>query len=139
MPTSFESVTAPPFAPRLPAKWYELAFKTLFSGSSAAARAFKVSRMTIWRWRHDRAPLPRWAAELLAQLLQDKLGDLMQAQQQLRYYLDRPLPPPRPLTGVCRGRCRKPKKVPTTPEEWAALEAEHERTRPWSGPTFPFR
>ena len=124
---------------RPPAGQHNLAFKIAFNSSnSAAARVFGVSPMTIWRWRHDRTPLPRRAAELLAELLRDKYSDVVAARDQIRLYLDRPPPPPRPLSGACFGRCRKPKKFPTTPEEWAALEAEHQRTRPWSGPTFRF-
>lgn len=113
MPPSSRTVTSPRFAPRLTPGDQALAFRAVFNSSdAAAARFFGVSRMTIWRWRHDRVRLPKKVAEILATLVQDKLADVLAAQQQLRWFLDRP-PPIRRLTGSCacggRGRRAWPK------------------------------
>jgi hypothetical protein len=81
----------------------------------------RVSKMTVWRWRHDRSPLPRPVAKTLHELVREKVSDAHAAEQELRWFLDRPPPPPRKLSGCCAGLHRKIKKMPRTAEEWAAL------------------
>jgi hypothetical protein len=87
----------------------------------AAARTFGVSRMQVWRWRHDRSPLPRPVAKALHELVREKVCDAHAAEQELRGFLNRPPPAPRKLSGCCAGRHRKIIKMPRTAEEWAAL------------------
>jgi hypothetical protein len=70
--------------------------------------------MTIWRWRHDRSPLPEWVWKILNDLVQDKVREAHEAQQEFRYFLQEPPKPPRKLSGCCAGRYRKPKKWPMT-------------------------
>jgi hypothetical protein len=86
---------------------HELAFKVAFGSYGAAARALHVSRMTIWRWCHDRAQLPRWAADILTDLLQQRVAEAHAAQDHLRYFLSLPPTPARPLSGACAGYSRK--------------------------------
>jgi hypothetical protein len=100
---------------------HDLAFKVAFGGDGAAARYLKVSRMSVWRWRHDRAPLPKWVADILPDLIQAKVAEAHEAQTQFGYFLREPPKPPRKLSGCCAGRYRKAKRMPRTPEEWAAL------------------
>jgi hypothetical protein len=107
--SSFGSVTSSPFEPRLPGGRHDLLFKVVFGSDAAAARFFRVSKMTIWRWRHDRTPLPTWAAEIFTDLVQTKVAEAHQAQQELRWFLNRPPEPPRPLSGCCAGYVRRPK------------------------------
>jgi hypothetical protein len=57
--------------------------------------------MTIWRWRHDRSPLPKWVLSVLDGLIQKKVEQAHEAQAQLRDIRQLPLKPPRPLTGCC--------------------------------------
>ena len=121
MPSSSELVTPSRFERRLPGGRHDLAFKVAFGGDAAAARSLRVSKMTVWRWRHDRAPLPRWVAQLLPDLVQTKVAEAHEAQTQLRYFLQEPPKPPRPLSGCCAGLHRRAKRMPRTPEEWAAL------------------
>ena len=46
--------------------------------------------MTIWRWRNGRCPLPVFALNALLDLLQTKVADAHQAQQDFRYFLAEP-------------------------------------------------
>jgi hypothetical protein len=39
----------------------------------AAARHYRTSRMTVWRWRHNKSPLPRSISDDLAILVQKKV------------------------------------------------------------------
>jgi hypothetical protein len=117
----FETVTRSPFEHRLPRGRHDLAFKVAFGSDAKVARALKRSRMTVWRWRHDRAPLPKFVSEILTDLLQRRVEEAHQAQDDLRRYRAEPPKPPRPLSGCCAGRYRRPKRMPRTPEEWAAL------------------
>jgi hypothetical protein len=122
MPSGFGSVTSSRFEAKLPPGKHAPAFKVAFGGSdAAAARYFHVSRMAVWRWRHDRSPLPRRVAEILHTLVNDKVADAHAAEQELRWFLQRPPPPPRKLSGCCAGRGRKAKELPVTAEDWAAL------------------
>jgi hypothetical protein len=113
--------TSSRFERRLPVGRHNLAFKVAFGGDGKAARAFNVSRMTVWRWRHDRAPLPGHVIKALTDLIQSKVIEAHEAQTQFGYFLLEPPKPPRPLSGCCAGRYRRPKRMPRTPEEWAAL------------------
>ncbi len=54
------------------------------ASDAAAARVLCVSKMTIWRWRHDRSPLPGWVAEILPDCLQNKVAVLGQISTRLR-------------------------------------------------------
>jgi hypothetical protein len=63
MTSCSESVTASRFERRVPGGRLDLVFKVAFGNDAAAARALHVSKMTVWRWRHDRSPLPKRATE----------------------------------------------------------------------------
>jgi hypothetical protein len=101
-----EIVTPSRFRRRLPGGRHDLLFKVVFHSDAAAARSLRVSKMSIWRWRHDRAPLPDWVAVIMTDLIQIKVEEAHQAQDQLRYYRAEPPRPPRPLSGCCAGRAR---------------------------------
>jgi hypothetical protein len=81
-------------------------FKVAFGSDAAAARFFRVSKMTIWRWRHDRSPLPESVSKILPDLLHAKVAEAHEAQQDFRYFLQEPPKPPRKLSGCCAGRQR---------------------------------
>jgi hypothetical protein len=70
--------------------------------------------MTIWRWRHHRAPLPKWLADILADRIQTRVEEAHEAQKQLNDFRTLPPRPPRELSGYCAGLHR-------TAEDWAAL------------------
>ena len=65
MPSRFTPVTSSRFERRLPGGRHDLLFKVVFGSDGSAARYFQVSRMTVWRWRHDKAPLPKRVLEAL--------------------------------------------------------------------------
>jgi hypothetical protein len=67
--------------------------------------------MTIWRWRHDKAPLPDWVSKILPDLIQEKVAEAHQAQSELKYYLAQPPRPPRKLSGCTARYQRKPAKA----------------------------
>jgi hypothetical protein len=94
-------VTSSHFERRQPGGRLDMIFRVAFGSDAAAARALRVSRMTIWRWRHDRAPLPRWVAEALPGLIQTKVTEAHLAQDELGYFLALPPKPPRKLSGCC--------------------------------------
>jgi hypothetical protein len=105
----FDSVTSSRFERRLPGGKYDLMFKVAFGSNAAAARALRVSIMAIWRWRHDRAPLPKWVADILADRIQTRVEEAHAAQSQLHDFLREPPKPPRKLSGCCAGRERRVK------------------------------
>jgi hypothetical protein len=104
---SFGSVKSSRFERRLPGGKHDLLFKVAFGGDAAAARLLKVSRMAVWRWRHDRSPLPERVIEVLPDLLQTKVVEAYAALNQLQDLLALPPSPPRPLSGACAGYFRK--------------------------------
>src|SRR5947209_8351097 len=101
--------TSSRFERRLSPGRHDLAFKVAFGGNSAAARVLRVSPMTVWRWRHDRSPLPNWVADLLEQIVQTKVAEAHEAQSALRYFRALGPKPPRPLSGCCVGLNRRRK------------------------------
>jgi hypothetical protein len=109
MRSSSGGVTPSKFERRLPAGQHDLLFKVVFGSDAKAARALGVSTMQVWRWRHDRSPLPRHVAEQLVDRVQFRVLEAHEAQNQLRYFLELPPKPPRPLSGVCAGYYRKPR------------------------------
>jgi Homeodomain-like domain len=90
MRSRFDSVTPWRFERRLPAGRHDLVFKVAFGSDAAAARALGVSRMTVWRWRHDRAPLPEFLLNILPDSLQSRVAEAHEAQQAFRYFLAEP-------------------------------------------------
>jgi hypothetical protein len=121
MRSSFGAATSSRFARRLPGGRHDLLFQVVFGSDAVASRFFRVSRMTVWRWRHDKAPLPKRVIDALPELLQQRVAEAHLAQTEFRYFLLEPPKPIRPLSGCCAGRHRKIKKMPRTAEEWAAL------------------
>ena len=111
MPLRFGSATSSRFERRLPGGRHDLLFKVVFGSDAAAGQYFRASRMTIWRWRHDRAPLPKWVADALSDLVQISVAEAHAAQDELRYFLALPSKAPRPLSGCCAGYVRKPKTL----------------------------
>jgi hypothetical protein len=90
MPPRSNPVTSSRFKRRLPAGRHDLVFKVVFGSNGAAARFFRVSKMTIWRWCHDRGPLPEFVVRAMPNLLQGKVAEAHQAQQDFRYFLAEP-------------------------------------------------
>lgn len=100
MPTCSARVTSSRFVAHVPLADQAAVFTALFDSTADAARRLAVSRMSVWRWRHGRSPIPRWAAERLDDLARDKLAAVVATQDCLRALLDRPTPIRR-LTGCC--------------------------------------
>src|SRR5579864_457512 len=121
MPSRSEIITRSRFERRLPRGKHDFLFRVVFGGDAAAARFFRVSKMTVWRWRHDRTPLPKRVVEKLPDLIQRKVAEAHLAQTEFGYFLALPPRPPRKLTGCCAGRHRRVKKMPVTAADWAAL------------------
>lgn len=90
MRSSSDSVTSSRFERRLPAGRHDRVFDVVFGSDGRAARFFGVTRMTIWRWRHDRSPLPEFVLRVLPDLLQRKVAEAHEAQQDFRYFLAEP-------------------------------------------------
>ncbi len=106
MPSSVGFVTSSRFQRRLPGGKHDRLFKVAFDGYGAAARFFRVSRMSVWRWTRDNAPLPKNVADILADLIQNKVAEACAARDELRYLRALPPRPPRPFSGCCAGRKR---------------------------------
>jgi hypothetical protein len=87
MPSRFGPVTSSRFKRRLPAGRHDPVFRAVFGSYGAAARFFRVSKMTIWRWCHDRGPLPEFVIRALPNLLKDKVAEAHQAQQEFGSFL----------------------------------------------------
>jgi hypothetical protein len=96
-------------------------FRVAFGNDATAARYLKVSRYSVWRWRHDRAPLPKWVAEKMQNLAHNKVVEAHEAERQLRDFLSLPQKLPRKLSGCCAGLHRRVKKMPVTAADWATL------------------
>ena len=90
MPARSGLVTSRRFERRVAPGRHDHAFKVVFGSYAAAARFFGVSKMQVWRWCHDRSPLPEPVLRLLPDLLQDKVAEAHRAQQDFRYYLAEP-------------------------------------------------
>jgi hypothetical protein len=63
----------------------------------------------------------RIQVSVLPDLLQAKVAEAHEAQQDFKYFLREPPKPLRPLSGCCAGYQRRLKKWPMMPEDWAAL------------------
>jgi len=120
MRSSSHSVTRSRFERRTLGGRHDHLFEVVFGGDGAAARFFGVSKMTVWRWRHDRAPLPPGVADLLAQIIRDRVREAHLAEKQLNDFRREPPRPPRKLSGCCAGRARRVKRISLTDEEWDA-------------------
>ena len=103
MARSFDTVTSSRFQRHLPGGRHDLVFRVAFGSDAAAARAFRVTKMTVWRWRHDRTPLPQRVVEALPDLIQNKVVEAHLAQTELRHFLALPPKPLRKLSGCCAG------------------------------------
>ena len=88
--TVFRSVTSSRFERRVPAGRHDRVFEVVFGSNAAAARFFSVSKMQVWRWRHDRSPLPEPVIRALPDLLQKKVAEAHEAQQDFRFFLAEP-------------------------------------------------
>ena len=99
MPVCADTVTPSRYESRLAPGRHNLVFKVLFGSDAAAARFFHVSKMTVWRWRHDRSALPEPVKQALLDLLQKVVAEAHQAQQEFRYFLLELPKPPRKLPG----------------------------------------
>jgi hypothetical protein len=62
----------------------------VFGGDAAAARFFGVSKMTVWRWRHDRSPLPERVIRALPDLLQKAVAKAHEALQEFNFFISEP-------------------------------------------------
>jgi len=107
MSSCSQAVTRSTFERRLPGGQHDLAFKVAFGSNAAASRALRVSKMTVWRWRRDRSPVPELVLEILDDLVQSKVAEAHEAQERLRYFRSLPPKAPRPLSGACTGYFRK--------------------------------
>ena len=104
------TVTSSRFERRAPPGRHDLLFRVVFGSDGAAARHYRITRMTVWRWRHDRSPLPRSVSDDLASLVQKKVEEAHLAQNELKYYLAEPPKPPRKLSGCCARYARREKR-----------------------------
>jgi hypothetical protein len=86
----FVLVTSSRFERQIPAGRHDLVFKVAFGSDAAAARSLGVSKMTVWRWRHGRSPLPISVIKTMPDLLQAKIAEAHEAQQEFRYFLAEP-------------------------------------------------
>jgi hypothetical protein len=121
MPPCSEPVTSSPFERRLPGGRLDSVFKVAFGSNAAAARALRVSKMTIWRWRHDQSQPPESVAGVLADRIEGKVREVQAAEDELRCFRALAPRPPRKLSGCCAGLSRRAKRLPRTAEDWAAL------------------
>src|SRR5271154_6209632 len=101
MPPRSGPVTRSRFERRLTGGRFDRVFQVAFGSDAAAARFLRVSRMTVWRWRHGKAPLPQWLVGILPDLLQNQVAEAHLAQTDFGYFLSLPPRSPRPLSGCC--------------------------------------
>ena len=111
MPPRSGPVTRSRFQRQLTGGRFDRVFQVAFGSDAAAARFLRVSRMAVWRWRHDKAPLPPWLVKILPDLLQNQVAEAHLAQTEFGYFLALPPRPPRPLTGCCAGLHRRAYKA----------------------------
>jgi hypothetical protein len=97
-----ESVTPPRFQRKNHGGRFDRLFGVVFGTTGAAARRLSVNRMRIWRWRHS-ADLPDWVAEILTDLVQRRVEEAHEVQDDLRRYREMSPKPLRRLTGCCAG------------------------------------
>jgi hypothetical protein len=98
---SSDLVTSSRFEPRSPPGPLDRVFKVAFGTYGAAARHFRVTRMTLLRWRRKKPPPPRWVLDALKDPIQTKVEEAHAAQFELNYSLGLPPRPPRKLSGCC--------------------------------------
>lgn len=106
MLTCSARVTSSRFVAHVPLADQATVLTALFAGPADAARRLGVSRMSVWRWSHGRAPIPKWAAERLDDLARDKFAAVSAARDSIRDALERPMPRRR-LTGCCAVQHRR--------------------------------
>jgi hypothetical protein len=105
-----ETVTSSRFERRAPPGRLDSIFEAAFGSDGAAARYFNVSKMTIWRWRHDKSDPPKWVLDVLTDLVQKKVGEVHQAQRELKDFIaELRFKRPRKLSGCCAGYQRNAK------------------------------
>jgi len=74
---AIHAVTRPCFERRALGGRHDLPFRVV----GVAARFFGVSKMTVWRWRHDRAVLPKPVIEAVSDLIQKREAEAHLAKQ----------------------------------------------------------
>jgi hypothetical protein len=105
------SVTSSRFQRKIPSGRHDLLFRVVFGSAGAAAKYLGVSKMQIWRWRHS-PHLPDRVASILTDLVQKRVEQAHEAQDDLRRYRAEPPKPPRKLSGCCAGYGRKISRAP---------------------------
>ena len=104
------TVTPSRFERRTPPGRHDLLFKVVFGSDGAAALHYKKTRMTIWRWRHDKAPLPSWVSDDLVGLIQKRVAEAHEAQDEHNRFRALPPRPQRPLSGCTANYARREKR-----------------------------
>jgi hypothetical protein len=84
------SLTSSRFERRVPAGRHDRVFEVVFGSNAAAARIFGVTKMQVWRWRHDRSPLPERVIRAMPDLLQNRVAEACEARQAFRDFLCEP-------------------------------------------------
>jgi hypothetical protein len=95
------AVTSSPFERRSSPGRHDLLFKVVFGSDGAAARHYGKTRMTVWRWRHGKSPLPDSVSDDLAGLIQKRVAEVHEAQVEHNRFRALPPRPPRKLSGCC--------------------------------------
>ena len=93
------TVTSPRFERRTPPGRHDRIFKVIFGTDSAASSHYKKTRMTIWRWRHDKAPLPNWVSDDLAGLIQKRVAEGSRSAGRAQPFSSTAAPPSAPTVG----------------------------------------
>jgi hypothetical protein len=95
------SVTPSRFERRSSPGRHDLLFKVVFGSDGAAARHYRTTRMTVWRWRHGKSPLPDMVSDDLVGLIQKRVEDAHEAQVEHSRFRALPPRPQRKLSGCC--------------------------------------